>query len=165
MSDSALTSSPSLVSSSSGLAVAHGPGVLLSHHSGPYPFLVDGCSFVKYHQQPSLFNHSGKRLMFYQHNFLFWLKPGVGRPRPGEEHTVDQQYQAPLTHIQAVRSGKHEPCFTQVSRRRRHCRATLRGLGWSAHFCSSHVCFSLYGRCVLSASRPSLCPRSARGRC
>ena len=113
MTDSPVQSTPVLVTSTSGLAVAHGPGVTLSHHSGPYPFLVDGSQFTKYHQQPSFLNHSGKRLMFYQHNFLFWLKPGVGRPRPGSEDSVDPQYQAPLTNILAVHAGKHGRCFTQ----------------------------------------------------
>ena len=104
---------PVLITSSSGLAVAHGPGVTISHHGATYPFLADGAMFVKYHQQPTFLNHSGKRLMFYQHNFLFWTKPGVGRPRPGEESAVDPQYQAPLTNILAVKSGKDGKCFSQ----------------------------------------------------
>ena len=115
MSDSALQSNPVLVTSSTGLAVAHGPGVVISHHSGPYPFLADGCTFVKYHQQPSLFNHSGSRLVFSQHNTLLWIKPGVSRPRPGEEHTVDPQYQAPLTAIVSIQAGKQGKSFTQVT--------------------------------------------------
>lgn len=115
MSDSSSAqSTPVLITSSSGLAVAHGPGVSVTHHGSNFPFLADGATFTKYHQQPTLFSHSGKRLMFYQHNFLFWLKPGVGRPRPGEEHTVDPQYQSPLTAIIAVIAGKQGKCFKQV---------------------------------------------------
>ena len=85
----------------------------VSHHGGSYPFLADGAVFTKYHQQPSLFNYSGKRLVFYQHNVVFWVRPGVGRPRPGEEHTVEPAYQSPLTHIIAVQAGKHGNSFTQ----------------------------------------------------
>ena len=115
MSDDDAQSTPALITSTSGLAVAHGPGITVTHHGGAYPFLADGATFTKYHQQPTFLNHSGKRLMYYQHNAVFWVKPGAGRPRPGEEHTIDPQYQSPLTSILSVQAGKHGKCFTQVT--------------------------------------------------
>jgi hypothetical protein len=110
MEDEASTT-PSLITSPASLAAAHGPGITVTHGHGAYSFLADGALFTKYHQQPTFLNSSGKRLVFYQHNHLFWLKAGVGRPRPGEEESVGVQYQSPLTSIVQVVSGKTESTF------------------------------------------------------
>ena len=104
-------STPELITSPASLAAAHGPGITITHGSGAYSFLADGALFTKYHQQPTFLNASGKRLVFYQHNHLFWLKAGVGRPRPGEEEDVGVQYQSPLTSIVQVVAGKTERTF------------------------------------------------------
>ena len=109
MEDEAPTAS--LITSPASLAAAHGPGMTITHGSGAYSFLADGAIFTKYHQQPTFLNSSGKRLVFYQHNHLFWLKAGVGRPRPGEEESVGVQYQSPLTSIVQVVAGKTASTF------------------------------------------------------